>query len=104
MLAAVLAATPSTANAQEGSGDPEAGRLFAREVCAPCHVTTADQVSPPRFAIAPDFRAIANTPGITATALHAFFMTPHPKMPNLILSPPEVDDVTTYIPSLRDRN
>jgi hypothetical protein len=53
--------------------------------------------------IAPDFRAIANTSGMTATALHAFLRTAHPKMPNLILTPEQSADVIAYILSLRDR-
>jgi hypothetical protein len=52
--------------------------------------------------IAPDFQAIANTPGMTATALRAFLQTPHPKMPNLILTPEQSDDVIAFLLSLRD--
>ncbi len=68
-LATALATTAFTANAQDGSGDPEAGRAFAREVCKPCHAVTIDQVSPRRFVIEPDFQAIAATSGMTATSL-----------------------------------
>lgn len=102
-LAAALAATAFTANAQDGSGNPEAGRALAREVCTPCHAVATDQVSPRRFVIGPDFGAIANTSGMTATALRAFLSTPHPKMPNLILAPQELADVIAYILSLRGR-
>jgi hypothetical protein len=51
--------------------------------------------------IAPDFQIIANTPGMTATALSAFLLTSHPKMPNFILSRGQSADVITYILSLR---
>jgi cytochrome c2 len=67
-------------------GDPENGRAFALEVCTPCHVVAENQLSPRRLATAPDFRAIAKTRGMTETSLHAFLSTPHPSMPNLILS------------------
>jgi hypothetical protein len=40
---------------------------------------------------------------MTATALHAFLTTSHPKMPNLILTPPETDDVIAYILGLRGK-
>lgn len=85
----------------QGMGDPAKGRAFALEACTPCHVVAADQLSPRRFSVAPDFAAIANTSGMTESALHAFLSTPHPTMPNLILSQKEQDDVITYILSLK---
>ena len=103
MLASILVASTLAANAQEASGDSEAGRVYAREVCSPCHAVTAEQATQRMIAIAPDFPAIANTPGLTATALRAFFQTPHPKMPNLILTPEQSADVIAFLLSLRDR-
>jgi hypothetical protein len=49
------------------------------------------------------FPAIANTSGMTATALRAFLQTPHTKMPNLILTPEQSADVIAFLLSLRDR-
>ena len=46
---------------------------------------------------------IANTKGMTATALRVFLTTSHPKMPNLILAPEQMDNVIAYILSLRER-
>ena len=103
MLAGILAAAAYTANAQEASANSKAGRAYAREVCSPCHAVSAEQASQRIVAIAPDFQTIANTPGMTATALRAFLQTPHPKMPNLILAPEQSADVITFILSLRDR-
>lgn len=37
----------------------------------------------------------------TALSLQAFLTTPHPTMPNIILSPKETADVVAYILSLR---
>ena len=65
MFASILATSASTANAQDTSGDPEAGRVFARQVCSPCHAVTAEQASQRVIAIGPDFQIIANTPGMT---------------------------------------
>ena len=97
-LAVALAAAAFNAEAQEG--DIVAGRAFAREACKPCHV-----VEPPRASrmieIGPAFRYIADTPGMTATALKVFLTSSHPKMPNLVLTPQEMADVTAYILSLR---
>ena len=50
--------------------------------------------------IGPAFRDIANTPGMTGTALRVFLRTSHPKMPNLILTPEETEDAIAYILSL----
>src|SRR5690349_9872753 len=77
-------------------GNPDAGKAFALEVCTPCHVVAPDQLSPRRFAVGPNFGAIANTPGMTEIALHAFLTTSHPSMPNLVLSPEEERDVIAY--------
>jgi len=103
MLAGTLAAITYAANAQEVGGNSEVGRVYAREACSPCHAVTAEQRSRRTIAIAPDFQTIANTSGMTATALRAFLQTPHPKMPNLILSPEQSADVISFVLSLRDR-
>ena len=105
-LCSVLIGIPTFGGTQalaQPMGDPAAGRAFALEVCTPCHVVAPDQVSPRRLAVAADFHTIANTSGMTEMALHAFLSTPHPTMPNLILSPEEDRDVVAYIHSLMDR-
>ena len=76
---------------------------FAREACNACHLVDAKQKKPRRIVIGPAFRDIANTGGMTATALRVFLTTSHPKMPNLILTPEEIADVTAYILSLSNR-
>ena len=103
ILAGILAASIRAANAQDPLGNPEAGGVYVREVCSPCHAVTAEQASQRSIAIAPDFQTIANTPGMTATAFRAFLQTPHPKMPNLILTPEQSADVIAFLLSLRDR-
>ncbi len=97
VLLAVSAAHAETA------GNAASGRGFALEVCTPCHNVTRDQPSTSRSAIVPDFPAIANAPAMTETALHAFLSTPHPHMPNLILTAQEQDDVIAYILTFRTR-
>jgi hypothetical protein len=61
-----------------------------------------EERSPRIFEVGPAFRDIADTQGITATALKVFLTSSHPKMPNLILTSKETADVTAYIQSLRD--
>jgi mono/diheme cytochrome c family protein len=89
----------AVAGAQE-VGDARKGLAFAERVCAECHAVKAGQKVP---AAAPTFRAIANTPGMTAMALTVFFRTPHRDMPNLVLTDDSRDDVIAYILSLRNK-
>ena len=100
-LVAALAATTLSAHAQNG-GDIAAGHSFAREACSACHVVEAEQRPPPRrIFIGPAFRNIANTPGMTATALRLFLTTSHSKMLKPIVRPEQMADVIAYILSLR---
>ena len=101
MVAAALSVAAFNADAQDG--DVAAGRTFAREACNPCHVVEPTNTSPRIVVIGPDFQDIANTKGMTATALRVFLATSHPKMPNLILAPEQIADVSAYILSLRER-
>jgi mono/diheme cytochrome c family protein len=100
MLASALAAAAWDATAQDG--DVAAGRAFAREACTTCHVVEPDNASPRVVVIGPNFQDIANTKGMTATALRVFLTTSHPKMPNLIFTPEQMADVIAYILSLRE--
>jgi mono/diheme cytochrome c family protein len=99
ILTAGLATAALSVRAQEGG--VAAGHAFAREACNACHVVDAEQRARRLIAIGPAFRDIANTRGITPTALQVFLTTSHPKMPNLILTPEEMADVIAYILSLR---
>ena len=89
----------SMAAAQE-VGDARQGLAFAQKVCAECHGVAPGQLVP---AAAPTFRAIANTPGMTALALTVFLTTPHGNMPNLVISESDRNNVIAYILSLRDK-
>lgn len=99
--AATLALIAASAHAQ--NGDAAAGYAFARQACSACHVVEAGQRAPRLLVIGPAFRDIANIRGMTATALRVLLTTSHPKMPNLILTPHEIADVSAYVLSLRDR-
>jgi hypothetical protein len=67
----------------------------------PAMLWEPNDASPRVVAIGPSFQDIANTKGMTATALRVFLTTSHPKMPNLILTPEQIADVSAYILSLR---
>ena len=100
MLVLSLGALYATHASAQEVGSAERGRAYAQRVCAECHaVLPSERVSPnPRVAT---FKAIANTPGMTPTALAVWFQTSHPTMPNFILAPDDRDDVIAYIVSLR---
>ena len=83
-------------------GDARRGLAYARRICASCHhLLRRDGQSPNRRA--PTFTKIANTPGMSVTALTVWSRTVHPTMPNLVIDPNDMDDLIAYILSLRDR-
>jgi mono/diheme cytochrome c family protein len=98
ILFIALALAPS--RAQE-IGDVDRGRRYAQSVCAECHAVGPGELS--RHAKAPSFKAIANSPGMTATALAVWFQTSHRTMPNLVIEHDTVDDLSAYILSMRGR-
>jgi mono/diheme cytochrome c family protein len=91
-----------TAGAQD-VGQPAMGRVVAQQVCSECHAVQKAQSRSPNAA-APRFEVIANTPGMTATALAAALQTSHRTMPNVILEPNDFSNIVAYILSLREGN
>jgi mono/diheme cytochrome c family protein len=86
----------------QGVGDANAGHAVARTWCESCHVVDAAQKRA-TAAGAPTFAAVAAMPSTTAPSLHVFLMAPHPPMPDFQLSRQQVDDVTAYILSLKQK-
>jgi mono/diheme cytochrome c family protein len=98
----ILAGSTASVWAQE-VGDVRQGAAFAQAACSQCHAVGRNNIrSPNRYA--PNFRTVARAPGMTTTALHVWFQTPHPSMPNLILQSTDKENVFAYILSLKDRN
>ncbi len=98
LVVLLLSATPALA--QTSYGDPEAGQKLALRDCAACHVVAGRQAGPVPTGV-PPFAAIAHMPSTTALSLRAFLQTPHPPMPDLALSRGEIEDIVSYILSLR---
>jgi mono/diheme cytochrome c family protein len=73
---------------------------YAQQTCASCHAIAAGEALSPNPA-APPFQAIAETPGMTVTALDVWLHSPHPTMPHLLVEPEHIDDVSAYLRSLR---
>ncbi|MSO70721.1 MAG: cytochrome c [Alphaproteobacteria bacterium] len=100
LLASVML-TASGALAQE-LGDPAAGQWLAQSWCTECH-----QIAYGRTEISvlkpPSFYTIAARTEVTPLWLNTFFQTPHPVMPNIILTPSQRDDIAAYILDMKRR-
>ena len=83
------------AAAQDLPGDPAGGADLAREVCAQCHLVSEDQMVDP--GVGPSLLEVVEHPATTEMSLRAFLQTPHPTMPNFILTPEETDDIIAYL-------
>ncbi len=95
---ALVAAGPVVA---QSAGDAKRGLAYAEKTCAECHAVLSSQMTSPRPGLA-TFKTIANTPGMTATAILVWLQTPHPTMPNLMIATSDRDDVIAYIISLKE--
>jgi mono/diheme cytochrome c family protein len=96
----VVVSIAAGAASQEDVGDPAAGALVAADICASCHGVSPGDITSPN-PDAPPFQAVAETPGMTATALFAWLTTTHPTMPNIILETDDRRNVVAYVLSLR---
>ena len=77
---AILALIPlfSAPVAAQEAGDPQAGAAYAKQYCAKCHAIADEDASPEQTA--PRFKDVANSSGMTATALTVWLQTSHPTM------------------------
>jgi mono/diheme cytochrome c family protein len=88
----------TSASAQ--SADPSLGRHLAETVCSACHQTDTASPTPGPNPAAPSFVDLSHMPSMSELAIKVFLRSSHPSMPNIILSPEEIDSVTAYIRSL----
>jgi mono/diheme cytochrome c family protein len=81
------------------SVDPSVGRHLAETTCNACHQigTASSQGAKP---VAPSFLDISRMPSTNELAIKVFLRSSHPTMPNIILSPEEIDSVAAYIVGL----
>jgi cytochrome c len=78
----------------------QAGRETALRACSGCHlVGDSDPKQAPEGV--PTFRSLARNQAITEARLRGFLHAPHPPMPDLALTRREIDDLVSYILSLR---
>jgi len=95
----VLVGSLLGASAPAYSGDADVGRTLARKWCASCHFVEVDQNRASDGA--PAFSQIANDPMKSKLSITAWLIDPHPPMPKLNLSKGEIDNLVTYIETMR---
>ena len=95
----VLAVVVEAAWSGDANADAQRGQLLSEQSCSQCHGVGPAQPSPNLKA--PAFSAIAAERSATDYSLHVFLRTPHFSMPNFVLKPDDVDDIVSYIASLK---
>jgi mono/diheme cytochrome c family protein len=97
-MASVLASSQSQAQQVDQA---KRGLFVAKQVCAQCHAVEKRSRRSPDAA-APRFEDVANSPGMTATAISgALQTTPHRTMPNVRMKRDDLSNLVTYILSLK---
>lgn len=97
-VGALLALPSVPAVAQPASA--ERGRELSQRLCVTCHAIEARPTGPVRVDV-PTFAAIAARPDITAEKIAGAIIIPHPAMPGVQLTVPEIRDIIAYIVSLK---
>lgn len=100
-LALVATFALGGAGQAQNYGDATRGAGIATRVCLACHGVRSEEVS--INPLAPSFGAIAETRGMSETALSVALRTPHRDMPNIMLEAQERADIIAYILSLRSK-
>ena len=93
-LAALLALAPA---AKAQTADPTTGARLARTVCSTCHAIGDDPKAKHPDPAAPSFVDVSRMPSTTELSLKVFLRSSHKNMPNIILTPEEIDSVAAYI-------
>jgi mono/diheme cytochrome c family protein len=83
-------------------GNAKEGFAYASQVCAECHAVRAGESKSPHAQV-PSFQTVANTLGMTSTALRVWFQSAHRSMPNLNLTEQDSNNIIAYILSLKKR-
>ena len=95
-LGCVLAASAVTGEAR---ADAARGLALAEQWCSQCHGVRPNAASLTQAI--PSFPQIAAEPSATEPSLRVFLRTPHPSMPNFILQQDDIDDLVSYILSMK---
>jgi mono/diheme cytochrome c family protein len=100
-IAVMTSLVASSHSSAQQTDQAKRGLFVAKQVCAQCHAVERGSRHSPDAA-APRFEAIANSSGMSATAISvALQTTPHRTMPNVRMNRDQLDDLVTYILSLK---
>lgn len=79
---------------------PVKGLELAQKFCTGCHVVESSASTTVPAGV-PTFRGIANRPGQTGQHIKDVLIQPHPPMPDIHLSAPEIQNIIAYLETLR---
>lgn len=82
------------------AGDAAEGQALASRWCSGCHNVGGDG-KPSASDTIPTFDSIAQRKELNRVQLETWIGNPHPPMPNLSLTRVEIDNLVSYIESLR---
>jgi mono/diheme cytochrome c family protein len=99
LVGLVLAILTSEASAQDAR-DVKRGLSLAQTLCAECHAIKKGEFRS-RNGQAPTFETLASAPGISPMTIRAALQTSHREMPNMNLKFEEIDDLLTYLATLK---
>lgn len=80
--------------------DPSAGFRLAEERCAACHQIAPGAHAQRTESKAPSFVDVSRMASTTELSIKVFLRSSHPTMPNIMLTPDEMDSIAAYIVSL----
>jgi mono/diheme cytochrome c family protein len=96
----VIISTPALAVVSDSPASNQFGQQVTRTLCGDCHIVSRDQ-SRSGNSLASDLVEYMQEPAITELALRSYLQTSHPVMPNIRLTPEQIDDVVGYLLSLK---
>jgi mono/diheme cytochrome c family protein len=97
---AALALCIAAASSHSAAADARKGEAFSQQWCAQCHAVKPNQLSPKPQA--PRFSDLARHPTVDEAWLrNSLRTTPHRAMPKIKLKPEDIDNVVSYMLSLR---
>ncbi len=79
------------------------GKTLARSLCSNCHIVGPGEAPAVVNVDIPSFVAVAAKDGQSAEKIKANVLNPHPVMPQVQLSKPELDAIAAYIMSLKEK-
>ncbi len=100
VVAMVILYTVLSAAGDASAATPR-GEALSESWCSQCHAVKPNQSS--ANPAAPRFSDLAAEPSITEYSLRAFLNTPHLTMPNFMIKSDDIDDLASYILSLKPR-